>query len=69
MPYQLVGSRTVKSQLTLVSAHGGILVFLQALPETVELVCYCPVCLGNVILEGRGPAVINQGGDDQEFNQ
>jgi hypothetical protein len=53
----------------LVTAHGGLLVFLQFGSEAVEFGCYCSVCLGNVIFEGRVPAKKNQGRDDQNFSQ
>jgi len=53
----------------LVSAHGGILVFLKRPPETVQLQVYCSFCLGNVIFVGRVPAKVNQGRDDQNLNQ
>ena len=53
----------------LVTAHGGVLVFLQFGSETVEFVCDCCVCLGYVIFERRVPAKVNQGRDDQNFSQ
>jgi hypothetical protein len=53
----------------LVSAHGGILVFLQPLPETVEFRCYCCVRLGYLLFEGRVPAEVNQGRDNQNFSE
>jgi hypothetical protein len=53
----------------LISFNRGILVFLQRPPEIVQSSCYRSVHLGNVIFVGRGPAIENQGGDDQEFNQ
>ena len=43
--------------------------FLQPLPEALELVCDCSVCLGDLIFEGLAPAEGNQGGDDYEFSQ
>ena len=51
------------------SAHGRILVFLQRRTETLEFGCDCGVCLGYVIFEWCGPAIINQGRDDHEFSQ
>jgi hypothetical protein len=59
----------VNAVRALVSAHRGILVFLQPLPETVEFRCYCCVCLGYLLFEGRVPAEVNQGRDDQNFSQ
>ncbi len=53
----------------LVSAHGGILVFLQPLPGTVEFGCYGCVRLGYVLIERLVPAKVNQGRDDQNFSQ
>jgi hypothetical protein len=59
----------VNAVRALVSAHRGVLVFLQPLPETVEFGCYRCVCLGNLILERFVPAKTNEGGDDQNFSQ
>jgi hypothetical protein len=56
-------------QAELVSPYRWIFVFLQPLAEAVELVCDRSVCLGDVIFERRVPAKINQGCDDQNFNQ
>jgi hypothetical protein len=53
----------------LVTAHGGVLVFLQPFAEAVEVGCYCSICLGNLFAEGLSPAKINHGGDDRKFNQ
>jgi len=51
------------------SAHGGILVFLQLRADAVEFGCDCCARLSNLILKGRVPAKINQGRDDQNFSQ
>jgi hypothetical protein len=59
----------VNAVRALVSAHRGILVFLQPLPETVDFRCYCGACPGYVIFEGRVPAQVNQGRDYQNFSQ
>jgi len=59
----------VNAVRALVSAHGGILVFLQPLPDTVEFGCYRCVCLGYMILERLVPTEVNQGRDDQNFSQ
>ena len=59
----------VNAVRALVSAHRGVLVFLQPLPETVEIRCYCCVCLGYLLFEGRVPAQVNQGRDYQNFSQ
>jgi hypothetical protein len=44
-------------------------VFLHLRAETVEFGCYRRVRLGYVIFEGRVPAEVNQGRDDQNFSQ
>jgi hypothetical protein len=53
----------------LVTAHRGVLVFLQLRTDAVEFGCDCCVRLGYVILEGFVPAKVNQGRDDQNFSQ
>ena len=53
----------------LVPPHRGVLVFLQFRADAVEFVCDCRVCLRDVIFEGSGPAIKNQGRDDQNFSQ
>ena len=53
----------------LVSAHGGVLVFLQAPSRDRGVWLYCCVRLGYLIFEGRVPAKENQGRDDQNFSQ
>jgi len=53
----------------LVTAHRGVLVFLQFRAETVQLGCDCSVCLGKLLLEGFAPAEGNQRGDDYNFSQ
>jgi hypothetical protein len=59
----------VNAVRALVSAHRGVLVLLQPLPEAVKFGCYRCVCLGNLLFEGRVPAKKNQGRDDQNFSQ
>ena len=58
----------VNAVRALVAAHGGILVFLQPLPEAVEFRCYCCVCLRRAFFERRVPPKVNQGCDDQNFS-
>ena len=59
----------VNAVRALVSAHGGILVFLQPLPSAVEFRCDRYVRLGYVLIERLVPAKVNQGRDDQNFSQ
>ena len=59
----------VNAGRALVSAHRGVLVFLQPLPEAVEFSCDCGARLGYLLFEGRVPAQVNQGRDDQNFSQ
>jgi hypothetical protein len=60
---------SVNAVRALVSAHGGILVFLQPLPSAVEFRCDRCVRLGYVLIERLVPAKVNQGRDDQNFSQ
>ena len=59
----------VNAVRALVSAHRGILVFLQPLPSAVEFRCDRCVRLGYVLIERLVPAKVNQGRDDQNFSQ
>jgi len=59
----------VNAVRALVSAHGGILVFLQPLPSAVEFRCDRCVRLRYVLIERLVPAEVNQGRDDQNFSQ
>jgi hypothetical protein len=43
--------------------------FLQLRADTVEFGCYGCVRLGYLLFEGRVPAEVNQGRDDQNFSQ
>ena len=58
----------VNAVRALVSAHGGILVFLQPLPSAVEFRCDRCVRLGYVLIERLVPAKVNQGANNQNFN-
>ena len=59
----------VNAVRALVSAHGGILVFLQPLPSAVEFRCDRCVRLGYVLIKRLVPAKENQRRDDQNFSQ
>jgi hypothetical protein len=59
----------VNAVRALVSAHGGVLVFLQPFPGTLEFGCDRCVRLGYVLIERLVPAKVNQGRDDQNFSQ
>ena len=58
----------VNAVRALVSAHGGILVFLQPLPSAVEFRCDRCVRLGYVLIERLVPAEENHRRNDHDFN-
>jgi hypothetical protein len=61
--------RVVREPANLISAHGGVLVFLQLRADPVELGRDCCVCLRDLFLERFVPAEVNQGRDDHNFSQ